>query len=112
MDISSSVQEFSKLTFEKQKEKLIAMLEQIKDSDPMFLDLFALLQKGENLDSDFLIGIYQDIMEFGQAIQTYNKTQQQTALSSIQNKIQEMHEREAKERATEQIEIDELIKNI
>ncbi len=112
MDLIQAVQEFSKLSFQEQKEKLIVMIEQIKDADTMFLDLFTLLQKGENIDSNFLVDIYHDIMEFGQAIQTYNTTKQQIVLLSLQKKLQEIHEREKKERTIEQQEIEELIKNI
>ncbi len=112
MNLTEAVQEFSKLDFQKQKEKLIVMIEQIKNSDPMFLDLFTLLQNGENIDSEFLVEIYQNIMEFWQAIQTYNTAKQQSVLLSIQKKLQEMHEIEKKEREIEQQEIEELIKNI
>lgn len=112
MDITSAVQEFSKLTFDQQKEKLIAMVAQIKDSDPMFLDLFDLLQKSQNLDAAFLIGIYQDIMQFGQAIQEYNKEGQQKILSSLQNRLEEIHQREAKERVIELQQVEQLIANI
>jgi len=88
------------------------MLEQLKDSDQVFLDLFALLQKSENLDTDFLTGTYEDILEFADAIANYNTVNKEKILSSLQNKLQEMHEREKKEREIEQQEVDELIKNI
>ena len=112
MDKNVITQEFSKLTFDQQKEKLIAMVSKIKDSDPMFSDLFALLQKGENLDAIFLTGIYQDIMQFAEAIQTYNKIQKEKALSSIENKLEEMKKREAEERIIELQEVEQLIANI
>ncbi len=112
MDITSAVQEFSKLSFQQQKEKLIAMIAELKNPNQTFLDLHEMIKTWENIDSAFLITIYQDILELWEAIAQYSEGNQAKILSSLQDKLKEMHEREAQERVVEQQEVDELIKNI
>lgn len=112
MNIPSAIQEFSNLSIDQQKEKVSEMLLQIKDSDQVFLDLFDIIKKNNDIDSAFLTDTYKDILEFADAIANYNLSNQKKALSSLQNKLQELHEREAKERIIEQQEVEEMIKNI
>lgn len=112
MDIATLVQAFNKMELSKQKEKLLVMLEQIKDSDPMFLELYNIINTRADLDINFLTGTYQDILELGKAVVEYNTEKQQTKLSALQEKLKTLYEREKQERIIELQEAENLIKNI
>lgn len=88
------------------------MLEEIKASDPMFVELSEIIATREDLDASFLTGIYQDILELGDAIQNYDKTTQMEKLSSLQNKLKDLQAREAQERAEEMKWAEELLNNL
>ncbi len=113
MGIQSAIQEFEKMDVVQQKEKLLYMLEQIKNSDQVFLDIFTLLSKDQtNIDQKFLIGIYGDILVFAEAIATYNSSNKEKSLMALQKKLQAMHEEEMKDRDQEQKDIEVLLQKI
>jgi len=112
MDINWLIQEFGQLDIVQQKKKLVQMAEQIKDADPVFLELYELVTTREDLQSEFITWLYQDILELGQAIQTYDKEQQIKKVGDLQQKLQILREKEEKERILEQQEAEAMINTI
>lgn len=112
MDIKQLNDEFQKLNLWDQRKKLISMTEQIKDSNPLFLELYQLLTTKEILDWNFLIWIYEDILNLSFALKNYNKQEQQKWFASIQEKIQEMRELENIEHTKDLEEAEDLLSSI
>lgn len=108
--IESRVQEFSQLSFEKQKEKMIAMLSELRDDEWFFQKVLKVLKENDKITSKILVWIYQDIIEFWEELQNITKEEKKDLMSKLHQKILDMHEQEGKERAQENP--DDLLNNI
>lgn len=91
------IKEFRKLTFDEKKQKVIHILNAVKDSDKIFMDALK-YSKIVDVDEEYLEKIYIDIIELGNMIIQKNEMWKAEA---IQKKIQKINEQEAKEKETE-----------
>ncbi len=108
--IESRVQEFAELAFEKQKEKMIAMLSELKDDEWFFQKVLKVVQGNDKITSEILVGIYQDILEFAEEIKKIDKEWQLAVIQNIKNKMDRMRAQEEIEREEESP--DNLLENI
>ncbi len=99
--IESRVQEFSSLIFEKQKEKLMAMLGQIEDPEWFFQKVLKTIEASDKITSEQLTEVYRDIIEFWEELQNITKEEKKDLMSKLHQKILDIHEQEEKERAEE-----------
>jgi len=84
---------FYDLDFNGKKERLAAMLTQLKDSDSVFADLFQILTT-KKVEESYLDVLYGDIMNYASAIKAYEKTKDKAQLDKAQTYLQQLHELE------------------
>ncbi len=99
--IEERLEEFKKMSFDDQKGRVLLMLEWLKDSNEIFVKLLDVVTNNSNVDSEFLVWTYNDIIVFADAIKQSDKQKWANALLSLQDKIKRLHEIEAAERLTE-----------
>jgi hypothetical protein len=56
------ISDYQKLSYEDKKKKLLLMLEELKDSNQVFVDAINLVNKRNDLPEDFFLGVYTDII--------------------------------------------------
>lgn len=108
--IQERVKEFSELSFEKQKSKLIAMLGQIEDPEWFFQKVLKTIETSDQITSEQLTEVYKDIIEFGEELQNLTKQEEQDLMSKLHQKILDLHKQEDIEMAEESP--DDLLNNI
>ena len=108
--INSRVEEFAKLDFEKQKEKMIAMLSELKDGEWFFQKVLKVVKENDKITSEILVWIYGDILQFAEDLKNIDREWQLAAIQNIKNKMDRMKAQEEMERAEENP--DELLENI
>lgn len=108
--IQERVQEFSELTFEKQKTKLIAILSQLEDPEWFFEKVLKTVETSDTLTSENLTEVYKDIIEFWEELEALTKEEEQDLMSKLHQKILDLHKQEEIEMAEENP--DDLLENI
>ena len=108
--IEKRVENFSKLTFEKQKEKIIAMLSELRDDEWFFQEVLRIVQENDKITSEILVWIYQDILQFAEDIKKINREWQLATIERLKIKIDRLKEQERIER--EQENPDALLEDI
>jgi len=99
------LQEFSSLSLEYMKKKLLLMIEQIdKNKIPALGEVAVALKESKFVDTTFCIGIYEEILLLMENMSEISAKRAQEKISSIHDKLKAMHEREAKEREEEDVE--------
>jgi hypothetical protein len=114
MDIKHIISSFKGLTTQKKKDKLVSVLKSLQDKDAVFASLLQKVLHDEQND-DTLLVLYYDIMKFAQAIETYNISQDKSALDQTQVYMQKLRDREKQEQiatAAELAEIEAELENI
>jgi hypothetical protein len=106
------IEDFLKLDFKEKKEKMLVIIENLKSTDAVFARVYDIIQNNPNVKEDFLVGIYKDLMYFADASKKHKSEEKMSTLNNIQKKIEEINQKETAEREKEQLEIDDLIKNI
>lgn len=105
--IESRVKEFVELSFEKQKEKMIAILSELKDDEWFFQKVLKVVQENKNITSKILVWIYKDLLEFAEELKNIDKEWQIAVIEKLKNKMDDLKEQERIER--EQENPDELL---
>jgi len=108
--IEPRVQEFAELTFEKQKEKMIVMLSNLKDDEWFFQKVLKVVQENNKMTSEILVWIYEDILKFAEDLKNIDKQWQLESIQRIKNKMDRMRAQEKMERDEENP--DDLLENI
>jgi hypothetical protein len=98
------IDDFSKLSLDQQKQKIIEMLSLLQESDKLFKDLLMIVQEKKDITSQDITDIYADILELGDAIKEANTEKGNDILQKIQKTIQKIHEAEEKENNNEHVE--------
>lgn len=112
--INKRIQEFSELSFDKQKTKLISMLEQLQDPEWFFKQVSNTIKTSNQITSQNLVLIYQDIIEFGEELQNLTKEEEKNLMSKLQQKVLNIRKKEKKEREAEKPDdlLDDMLKGI
>ena len=109
INVQVSVSNFEQLTLEKQKEYLLIFLDGLKGLDPLFPSLMDTIKTSKYIESEQLISMYGDIMNF---IKVLESAQKDEVFTNLKKHFDEMQKHEAEERAKESKEIETLISNI
>ncbi len=112
--MKNMIQWFNSLSTEEKREKLLAVLHELQDSNEIFSSLFTKLSDSSPNDATLVV-IYYDIMMFGQAIEEYNKSQDASSLSKAEQYMQNLLKREQQDRLTDAQDIEkmeDLLENI
>jgi len=110
--VQKTIEDFLKLNFKEKKEKMLVIVENLKSTDAVFARVYDIIQNNPNVKEDFLVGIYKDLMYFADASKNRESEEKESKLNNIQKKIEEMSQKETVEREKEQLEVNDLIKNI
>jgi len=78
-------------------------------SHPVFSQISDILEKNKNITEEFLIGIYEDLMYFADAIEQNKKQDAFSRLWSLQDKLEQLRKQEEQERGKDQKEADDMI---
>lgn len=97
MDIQAMIITFTKLSTQDKQEKLISMLDALKDSDVVFSSLLEKVSTSEPQDATLTV-MYYDVMMFGQAIEAYQETKNITMLNKSEQYMNKLLAREQQER--------------
>lgn len=114
MNIQGSIKSFQSLTTQEKQEKLVVVLNELKDSNQVFSSLLAKVSNTIPNDATLIV-MYYDIMMFWQAIEEYNKTKDITSLSKAEEYMQALLKREQQDRLTDEKDIEkmeDLLQNI
>jgi hypothetical protein len=83
MDIQKQVAYFKGLPYQIKKEKLVDMLNQLKDTHKMFSLLYVALMQNETIAEQTLVTIYQGIFEVAAEIEIGNKVQAEDKIKKM-----------------------------
>lgn len=105
------IEEFSKLSFEDKKKKLILILEDLKWLRPTFDEVLDATKNNPNVDEEFLVWCYGDIMTLADNVQKSDRELKMNNIAdTLKDKMKKLHDRENVERAQENPE--DLLSNI
>lgn len=93
-----SVKQFSALSYENKKKKVVSMLKILKEEWNVFDDLYNLVNVIWNISEDFLMMVYKVITKAMYAIKEKEVEKAVEKLENIKDKISSMREKEAKEK--------------
>jgi len=99
--MESCIEEFKNLSLQQQKEKLIAMLSQLKDWEWFFEKVKNSIETSNVITSEDLAWIYQDIIEFAEELRNISKEEKKDLMSKLHSKIESLHKQEEQERLEE-----------
>ncbi len=108
--IQERIKKFSELSFEKQKSKLIDIISKLEDSEWFFQKILKIIKTSNQLKSENLISIYQNIIEFWEKIKNINKKEKEKLMKNLHQKIINIQEKEKNERKNENP--DDLLNNL
>lgn len=100
MGIEDKIKEFTKLSFEDKKSKLLKMLEILKWSDSLFDDIYLVIT---NIDvsEDLLVSVYSSIINAIENINKENLQKDVDSMKKIKNKLENIKKMEEEEKKNE-----------
>ncbi|MEI6673058.1 MAG: hypothetical protein WCL02_07205 [bacterium] len=69
MDIQKQIEIFNTLPYGTQKEKVLAMLKELKDTHEIFDNFYKVVDAIKDVDKEVLLYIYKNILEIAEEIQ-------------------------------------------
>lgn len=88
---------FYRLSLEKKRERLKALLEQMKDADEIFRR-FLNIVNDDKVQEATLDVLYNDIMMFAESVNEYKRTKSVSALNKAQSYLQNLYQLEQESR--------------
>ena len=113
--IEKITKDFQALSFEDKKAKLINIFEGIKGKDPIFDEVLNALHNNPNVDEEFLISSYEDVMILALGVEKITDSRKiETMGKTLKENMDALHEREEKERGEENpdAELEDMLKNL
>ncbi len=107
MTIDQTLQEFYALPVEKKKKKLEVMLEQLKNSDEIFMKFLQKIQKKDVSEATLNV-LYSDIMKFSEAIKEYAKTKSTASLEKAKTYLDKMRLLEQEDRKKDMQDVENM----
>jgi hypothetical protein len=95
---------FKQLPLKEKKEKLIVMVWMLENSHPTFARLLLVLENNRMVNDEFVDGIYEDIMTFGENIQTIQEHISNKKISEITAKLEHIAQQEKEYMSHEHVE--------
>lgn len=93
VDINVLTKGFIDLDHEKKREKLISVLDIIKNSDEVFIKLYQKV-KNKYLTDSMMIVMYHDIMSFSNSVSEYKKNKDKESLEKAKQSLMNMKQLE------------------
>ena len=104
------IEEFKKLSFDEKKTKLLTILEQLKNSDEVFWAVINTINTNKNVNDEFLVWIYEDIISLWDKAAENKKQQSLGQAAKLKARLQTLQNQEKMEREQENPE--GLLRNI
>ena len=104
------LKEFSELAFEQQKEKMIAILSELKDDEWFFQKVLKVVKENNNITSEILVWIYKDIFQLIDNMKNLDREWELISIKNISWKIKSLEKQENIEKDNENP--DGLLENI
>lgn len=95
------IADYSQLSYDDKKKKLLLMLYELKDTNQIFLDATNLINKRPDLPEDFFVWVYTDIINMWKYIEEYKKQKNLETANELQDKMKKLKEIEASQRTEE-----------
>jgi len=102
---------FINLSLDQKKEKILVILEALKDSNSYFQSIYYGVLSLKKIDDETLVSIYQNIFAIGDAISKNQVQKAQDILSKLQSQIAHIREMEAADKKKEW-DPEDILKNI
>ena len=104
------IDDYSKLSYEDKKKKLLLMLDELKDANQVFVDATNLINKRPDLPEDFFVWVYTDIINMGKYIEEYKKQKNLETANELKWKMEQL--RKIEEQQKEQENPDDLLNGL
>lgn len=111
MDIQAQVDYFKALPYETQKEKVLVMLKELKDTHEVFASFYTAIYQVDKVDSWLLEYIYSSILEIAEDIAQGKKEEANQKIDKMQDAIMKIRQQEILEKEQEW-NPDNLLQNI
>lgn len=95
------IADYASLPYEDQKKKLLLMLDELKDTNQVFVDAMNLINKRDDLPADFFVGVYTDIINMWKYIEEYKKQKNLETATELKDKMQQLKQIEEQQRTQE-----------
>lgn len=108
--MNPKIQTFSNLPHSEKVSKLLLILELFEMSKNVFRDIYLLIKENwVELSDDFLVGIYEAILDLIQAMDEQETKNKMKGFEKIQQHIQSLHEKEKQEKQTENQNLESIL---
>lgn len=111
MNVKKQLEYFGSLSYNEKKTKVLAMLNELKDTNSIFLNLYKTLNIIEKPNEFVINHIYEAIFGISNDIENFWKQEIYDKLNSAYKEIKLIHQKEIEDRANEW-DPDNMIKNL
>lgn len=101
MDIQKQTAYFTRLSYESRREKVLAMLSQLKWSHEIFAMFYTTLASLQNISDTVLLYMYQSILEIAEEIRAGRKHDAQNTIKKMSELLMIIKKQEEMERSQE-----------
>lgn len=95
MDIQKQVDHFTSLPYETQKDKVLTMLKELKETSEIFANFYDTLSKLQTISVEVLTYMYTSILEIAEDIAQGKTSEANSAINKMQEAIMQIRAREA-----------------
>lgn len=111
MDIQKQVEYFKGLPYQTKKEKVLDMLNQLKNTHETFAMFYTTISQNETIPEQVLIYIYQGIFEVAAELEASDKVQAENKIKKMGEVLMMIRKKEEMERISEWSP-DDMLKNL
>lgn len=97
---------------ERKKELVGIMLEELKDANDNFREIYRIFHEREDIEDDILVSIYQEVIELAEKQVNADKKTQETAFINAQNRLRAMLQQEQHQHQQDIEEADALLQQL
>ena len=99
--LEEMISSYKELSVDDKKEKLVNIAKKITPTNPVLQNLISTIESNPNVDDDFCVGTYQDIMTFADNVSKKNKDAARESLSRVHDQMKKLHMIEERQRLNE-----------
>ena len=107
-----NVKKFENMNTEQKKNKLLAMLEYLKDDSQVFWDVYKLLNITNNVTDNLLLTIYKILAKSMASLDEKKIKESMDELNKVKNSLEKLRKQEEEEQKKEDKEADNLLESI
>lgn len=111
MDIQKQVEYFKGLPYQTKKEKVLDILNQLKNTHEMFAMFYTTISQNETTPEQILVYIYQGIFEVAAELKAGKKVQAEAKIKKMEKILMMIRKKEEMERISEW-NPDDMLKNL